>query len=124
MTSVNEGGENFRFVSAASARRRKYFEDYVAYLNPVCAEIKRDLPDAKLIAFGSAVRGDWDPLESDIDLLVITQMAPPEDLELAKMRVKWRQKSGGAPIEFHVVDPVTFKSWYEKFIDVKREIDC
>jgi len=124
MTTVNEGDENMSFVLAASARRRKYFEDYLAYLSPVCAEIKRDLPDAKLIAFGSAVRGDWDPLESDIDLLVITQMAPPEDLELAKMRVKWREKSGGAPIEFHVVDPMTFQTWYEKFIDAKKEIDC
>ena len=55
-------------------KRREYFANFVKYAERVKEAVKRLDPDARVIIFGSVVRGDVRP-DSDIDLLIITRIA-------------------------------------------------
>jgi len=68
-------------------------------------------PNAKIIVFGSVVRGKFTGA-SDIDILIITERI---DLKYDIMVAVYKQIE--APIELHVITNKQFNDWYAKFID-------
>jgi predicted nucleotidyltransferase len=68
-------------------------------------------PQARVIVFGSVVRGEY-TASSDIDILVITE----------KINMKYDIMAGVykelvyAPIELHIVSPELYDKWYRRFI--------
>ena len=67
----------------------------------VCAAVRRYLPDAAVYVFGSVVRGDW-AADSDIDILIVSECVPVDELERARIAVGVRDSlSMPAPVELH-----------------------
>ncbi|WP_238699126.1 nucleotidyltransferase domain-containing protein [Saccharolobus sp. E5-1-F] len=79
-------------------------------------------PKAKLILFGSFVRGDFRP-DSDIDILIISEEFGDDPHKYAKLINYIRDKIKHYSLfEFHVVTRKTYEEWYKRFIDTYREI--
>jgi predicted nucleotidyltransferase len=73
-------------------------------------------PEARIIFFGSVLRGDY-TASSDIDIIVIPSvMAFKDKITLAV----WR--SLDAPVELHIITKEQFEEWYLRFIDMYKEI--
>ncbi|MFG1503172.1 MAG: nucleotidyltransferase domain-containing protein [Cuniculiplasma divulgatum] len=73
-------------------------------------------PEARIIFFGSVLRGDY-TASSDIDIIVIpSDMAFKDKITLAV----WR--SLDAPVELHIITKEQFDEWYLRFIDMYKEI--
>lgn len=73
-------------------------------------------PEARIIFFGSVLRGDY-TASSDIDIIVIPSvMAFKDKITLAV----WR--SLDAPVQLHIITKEQFEEWYLRFIDMYKEI--
>ena len=97
-------------------KRKEYFANFVKYAEKVKEVVKRLDPDARVIIFGSVVRGNVRP-DSDIDLLIITRIA--ENLyERIKLRIRIMEILGEeSPFELHIVSVEEYENWYRRFID-------
>ena len=97
-------------------KRRRCFENYLRYAEKVKALVRRKDPNARIMVFGSVVRGDVRP-DSDIDLLIITEIA--ENLEeRIGLRMEIMKILGeGSPFETHIITAEEYESWYRRFID-------
>ena len=88
-------------------------------------EIAREIKDVathffgpcRVFIFGSALRGDWHPTLSDIDVAVVTNC---EDMEKI-LRFKAEIARRWSIFELHVVDERIW-NFYRRFIDDLREI--
>ena len=58
--------------------RKRYLRDISKYAEKVKESVKQRDPDARIMLFGSAVKGELRP-DSDIDLLIITDIAEKLD---------------------------------------------
>ncbi|BFH72247.1 nucleotidyltransferase domain-containing protein [Sulfurisphaera javensis] len=92
------------------------------YLSIIKQAVKELDPDAKILLFGSYVRGNFRP-DSDIDVLVISdKYGENADLQ-AKMNAHILMKLNVFGIfEIHVVSRKIYEEWYKRFIDVYKEI--
>ena len=70
---------------------------------------------ARVILFGSVLRGNWTG-DSDIDILVIVHSPGAKDRITVDI---WRTIE--APVEIHFCSQDMFKNWYLRFIDVYRD---
>ena len=71
---------------------------------------------ARVIHFGSTIRGDWNA-DSDIDVLIILKDASAKDAIILKVFHEL-----DAPVELHFCTEEEFNNWYLKFIDVFTEL--
>jgi len=96
--------------------RRKYFRDIFKYAEKVKEIVKQRDPDARIMLFGSAVKGELRP-DSDVDLLIITDIAEKID-ERIKLRMEMVKILGeGSPFEIHIITDEEYENWYRKFIN-------
>jgi len=96
--------------------RRKYFRDFIKYAEKVKEIVKQRDPDARIMLFGSAVKGELRP-DSDVDLLIVTNIAEKLD-ERIKLRMEIVKILGeGSPFEIHIITDEEYENWYRKFID-------
>ncbi len=102
-------------------KRKRYFEGFLRYAEKVKEIVRRRDPDARIIVFGSVVRGDVRP-DSDIDLLIITRIA--ENLgERIELRIDIMKALGEeSPFELHIVTAAEYEYWYRKFMDRFLEV--
>ena len=101
--------------------RKRFFEDFLRYAEKVKEVVRRRDPNARIIVFGSVVRGDVRP-DSDIDLLIITDMAEKLD-ERIKLRMEIMRILGeGSPFEIHIITAEEYENWYRRFIDQTLEL--
>jgi len=100
---------------------RKYYENYRAYADRIKVVVKKHDPDARVILFGSIIRGNARP-DSDIDVLVVTKLAGNVD-ERMRLRVSIAREIGECtPFEIHIVTPEEYEEWYRRFIDRYVEV--
>lgn len=104
-----------------AGKKKEYVLNFVEYAKKVKTIIKKRDTDAKIIIFGSIVRGDLKP-SSDIDLLIITEIA--ENLhERIKLRIDVMKILGEeSPFELHIITAKEYENWYKKFIDKYIEL--
>ena len=101
--------------------RKRFFEDFLRYVEKVKEVVRRRDPNARIIVFGSVVRGDVRP-DSDIDLLIITDLAEKLD-ERIKLRMEIMRILGeGSPFEIHIITAEEYENWYRRFIDRSLEL--
>jgi len=101
--------------------RKRFFEDFLRYAEKVKEVVRRRDPNARIIVFGSVVRGDVRP-DSDIDLLIITDLAEKLD-ERIKLRMEIMRILGeGSPFEIHIITAEEYENWYRRFIDQTLEL--
>jgi predicted nucleotidyltransferase len=101
--------------------RDHYIKNLDFYLSKIKDTVKNMDPNAKVVLFGSYVRGNFKP-DSDIDILVVVNNI---NNEMDRLRIYHEvNKAIGTtnPFEIHVVTEIEYKSWYIRFIDVYREI--
>ncbi|ADI32027.1 nucleotidyltransferase domain-containing protein [Staphylothermus hellenicus] len=100
---------------------RKYFEKTFFYLEKIKSIIKKHDPNARVLLFGSYVRGELRP-DSDIDVLIITILGRDSSQRM-KLRVEIAREIGDVtPFEIHIVSPEEYEEWYKKFIDEYFEV--
>jgi len=100
-------------------KERKYFENLPAYLKTLAKLIEETLgSEARILLFGSVVRGNFIPGKSDIDILVVSPNVPRQIHERSKIVARYLKTIGDnfAPFEIHFATPEEFKGWYQKFI--------
>ena len=90
--------------------------NYQEVLKEVKSLIKSIDPEARIIFFGSVLRGNYNA-SSDIDLIVI-----PSDMAFKDRIIVAVWKSLDAPIELHIITPDQFEEWYLRFIDMYKEL--
>lgn len=99
----------------------KYYKNVRFYLEKIKTIIKCHDKSAKLILFGSQVKGTMKP-GSDIDVLIISKLAKSIKNRL-KVRVKIAREIGDStPFEIHIITPEEYEKWYKNFIDKKVEV--
>ncbi|MBB5255154.1 nucleotidyltransferase domain-containing protein [Sulfurisphaera ohwakuensis] len=101
-------------------RRERYLKEVDYYLKKI-KEVARNIdPTARVILFGSYVRGNFRP-DSDIDVLIIANVKDIYDR--LKIYHEINEVIGSPnPFEIHVINEEEYKGWYSRFIDVYREI--
>ncbi|MEL9991831.1 MAG: nucleotidyltransferase domain-containing protein [Thermoproteus sp.] len=110
-------------MSEIGLRRKRALERWRDYAALICSIVKRRLPDAKVIAFGSVVRGDWTP-DSDLDLLVVSDGVPQDAWGRASLSLELKEALGelGSLLEVHYATWDEYLGWYKRFIDVEEPL--
>lgn len=99
----------------------KYYKNTRFYLEKIKVIAKKHDKSAKLILFGSQVKGKMKP-DSDIDVLIISKLAKNTSDRL-KIRIEIAKEIGDStPFEIHIVTQEEYEKWYKKFIDNHFEI--
>lgn len=100
---------------------KKYYENPKAYAEKIKNVVKKHDRSARVMLFGSVVKGKMKP-DSDIDILIITKLAREVSRRL-KLRMEISKEIGECtPFEIHIVTPEEHENWYKKFIDKYIEI--
>lgn len=99
-------------------KNEKYFAHYLIFASKIKEIVQRTLKDPRVLVFGSAVKGDWIPNKSDIDILIISESVTKSASWQSDQKVAILREIGdlAAPFEFHFATPEIYRSWYEKFI--------
>lgn len=101
---------------------QKYFKNYLHYARKIKKVAQELLPKAKVIVFGSIVRGEYGP-NSDIDILIVSDNLDKNWEKRREIRTKIKsQLPFLAPFQIHLATKKEFQNWYKKFIkqDYKR----
>ena len=97
-------------------KRRDYLMNYEQVgktIKNICLKYDRK---ARVILFGSTVRGDWNG-NSDIDLLIVIEEQAAKDKIIVDV---YREIE--APVELHFSSEETLANWYMRLIDVYKEV--
>lgn len=101
-------------------RNQKYFLNYAEYGGKIKEIAKRilDNDSARVIIFGSVVKGTWIPNTSDIDILIVSEKVENRASWQSKIRTKILGELGDyfAPLEIQFATPETYRDWYSHFI--------
>jgi hypothetical protein len=104
-------------------KREKYFENYLEYAKKIKERAREILGEVKVFVFGSVLKGDYHPVLSDIDILIVSPKAPKDASEKSKIKIKILSEFElGNPFEIHLVTPEDYEDWYSRFIKEKIEI--
>ncbi|MDT7862732.1 MAG: nucleotidyltransferase domain-containing protein [Saccharolobus sp.] len=101
--------------------RDHYIKNLDFYLSKIKEIVKNIDSNAKVILFGSYIRGNFRP-DSDIDILIITNSI---NNEIDRLRIyhEVNKTIGNVnPFEIHVITENEYKFWYIRFLDVYKEI--
>lgn len=112
---------SFVDILAESMKRKKeYIRNVDFYLSKIKEVVRKRDPKARVILFGSFVRGNFRP-DSDIDVLVITDVQDEKDRLTIYHEIN-EAIGRPNPFEIHVINEEEYKGWYSKFIDVYKEV--
>ena len=98
-------------------KRAEIVRNWREYMNSIVEAVKSVLPDSKIYVFGSVVKGESTG-GSDVDILVVSERIPRENLERAWLKVKIEELSNLPPyhpFEFHLANREEAE-WYFKRI--------
>ena len=99
----------------------KYYRDVNRYVKDVKVLVRKHDPVAKVMLFGSYVKGSMRK-DSDIDVLIVTDLAKDVSFRV-NLRMEIAERIGDlTPFEIHIVTFDEYENWYKKFIDKWTEI--
>ncbi|MFN3966821.1 MAG: nucleotidyltransferase domain-containing protein [Endomicrobiia bacterium] len=105
----------YKLLAEQNKKSQEYIQNYIFYSKEIKMLIKDLLPDAKILVFGSVIKGTY-RINSDIDILVISSKIPKGLFEQGEIKLKIKEKFPDAPFEIHLVTPYEYENWYKKFI--------
>lgn len=118
--------DRLTYIGILKERRRereKYFQNYLDYVRLIKKKAEEILGNCRLLVFGSILKGDYHPVLSDIDILIISPNAPVDSEQKSKIKVKLLADfEMGNPFEIHIISPDDYENWYSKFIKEKTEV--
>ncbi len=108
---------HIQILKEIKEEREKFFENYLDYALKIKNQAEKILKEAKVIVFGSIVKGDWHALNSDIDILVVSESIPEEweKLRLIKHEIK-SVLPPFHPFQIHLATTKEYENFYKKFI--------
>jgi len=98
-------------------KRAEMVRNWREYINSIVEAVKSVLPDSKIYVFGSVVKGESTG-GSDVDILVVSERIPRNNLERAGLKIRIEELSNLPPyhpFEFHLADREEGE-WYFKRI--------
>ena len=114
--------EYAKILRAIYEERMEILKNIDKYLKEIKSSVLEKDPKAKVILFGSFVRGNFRP-DSDIDILIVSDEFGDNPHKYAELVNYIRDRIKHYSLfEFHVVTKKTYEEWYKRFIDVHREI--
>jgi predicted nucleotidyltransferase len=118
-----EMSENYsKLLKMIYEERREILTHIESYLKEIKNAVLEKDPQAKILLYGSFVRGNFRP-DSDIDILIISDNYGDDPYKYAEMVGHIRSKIKNYSLfEFHIVKKKTYLDWYSKFIDVYKEL--
>ena len=108
---VNNG---FRVFVESAKRRVGYLENWVETARRVKRVVERFYPGARVLVFGSVVRGRFNAM-SDLDVLVIRDDGGRERDGLVRAAVL--EELPLCPVELHFATREEFERWYRRFVE-------
>ncbi|MCS7137274.1 MAG: nucleotidyltransferase domain-containing protein [Candidatus Caldarchaeum sp.] len=103
------------------AEKQRYLAEVWKYVGMMKELVKARDPKARVLLFGSFVKGIMRP-DSDVDVLIITDEAETVEKRIG-LRVEIMQTIGDVtPFEIHLVTQREHKEWYSRFIQEYIEI--
>ncbi len=96
--------------------KKRYFENWLYYCKKIKEEAEKLLHPARILVFGSVVKGSWTP-NSDIDVLIISDKLSKNWEENYIYKVKIKSKVGAfSPFQIHLLTSEEYENWYKRFI--------
>jgi predicted nucleotidyltransferase len=105
----------YKILALKNEQRKKYFQDPLYYGKEIKKTVLKLLPDARLLVFGSAVKGEY-RADSDFDVLIITNKKFGNIFSQAKIKVEILKHFPDGLFEIHIASTKQFKDWYSRFI--------
>lgn len=102
--------------------RAKILKNWKEYMPMIAKVIKDLLPDSQIYIFGSVIKGKAVG-GSDIDILIVSNSTPKDNLGRAKIKVKIEQLCNlppHHPFEFHLVNEEEAKWYFDRIKELKN----
>lgn len=97
--------------------RRIFFENFKDYSVKIKNKARELLGDVRVIVFGSTVKGSYNILNSDIDILIISNNLPEKEEERRKIKVEIKSVLPiFNPFQIHLATEKEYEEWYKNFI--------
>jgi uncharacterized protein len=109
------------FVDLLIQRKKKdekYFTNYMKYAKVIKNVSTKSLEGARVLVFGSVIKGNWVPNKSDIDVLIISNKVLKSGVWQSELKLNMLQEIGDitAPFDIHFATPEIYNSWFKNFI--------
>lgn len=105
----------YKILALKNDKQKKYLQNPRSFGKEIKKTILKLLPDAKVLLFGSVIKGESKP-DSDFDVLVITSQKFPDVFARAKIKGEILKHFPDSPLEIHLTNIRQFKEWYSRFI--------
>jgi len=105
----------YKILALRNEQKNKYFKNVLHYGKKIKQAALRLLPDARVILFGSAVKGEYQA-DSDFDILIITDQQLKNPFAQAKIKVEILKLFSDGPFEIHISNKEQFEKWYSRFM--------
>ena len=113
--------EKWRLIEERASDKKRLLAEWREHVKRLAEGARRLLGEARVLAFGSVVRGDW-CVESDVDVLIVSPNVPGDATERVKVKMRLMELlEARTPLELHLATPEEFEHWYKRFIDVYEE---
>lgn len=97
--------------------RKKFFENFKDYSLEIKNKANKLLKEVKVIVFGSTVKGSYNILNSDIDILIISDNLPEKEEEREKIKIEIKSVLPPFnPFQIHLATKKEYENWYKNFI--------
>jgi predicted nucleotidyltransferase len=96
--------------------RANMVKEWGSWVTRIADAVKSVLPDAEVYVFGSVVRGDYAG-GSDVDILIVSKIAPSGMLERAKIKLKIEDEAklpSAHPFDMHIETPEGAEIYFRK----------
>ncbi len=110
---------SFDLIARNAEKRLNYLHRYKEIAKIVKVRALEYFPDAKVLVFGSVIKGEV-TANSDIDLLIIIDKR--DYAKEAEFRADIIKEMFDIPVEIHFASREQFKDWYERFINAYEEV--
>ncbi len=105
----------YKILALRNKRKNKYFQNPIYYGKKIRQVALKLLPDARVLVFGSVVKGEYH-VGSDFDILVITNKKFEDSFAQAQIKVEILKHFPDNLFEIHLVNKQQFGDWYSRFI--------
>ena len=97
--------------------RKKFFINYKKYSSEIKNKAKQLLGEVKVLVFGSVIKNSYNIVNSDIDILIISDRLPEKSEERSRIKVEIKSVLPPFnPFQIHLATKKEYENWYKNFI--------
>ena len=97
--------------------RKKFFENFKDYSLEIKNKAKQLLGEVKVLVFGSVIENSYNIVNSDIDILIISDKVPGKFEERSRIKIEIKSVLPlFNPFQIHLATKKEYENWYKNFI--------